>query len=334
MQFGSKLRNRRVASCRIATPIAVARRVLEASPHSLLVGPGAQRFARDHGFTVEPNEQLLPPGWGGEGPAVRREGSGDLRGATPSHDTLSVIALDKNRNIAAGSLVRLCETIWSSGSHECSGCWCQQRPFPNNRVFGMSLAQKVELRSNFRRVDQRCERQTPGSSRRQPAAWFRTLRWSVSLVSTVAIPSDFSKFLDHKSSTALETTKMAASFAMFSRNINNYRNANMSKKMKSHTHTHTHTHTHACLHTHTHFTCVSDASTRILCRQRCWRGVLHGRRRRAPALLPGGARRRDAASGHGAAARRRRDGAAGGADAGRGARGTRDGHHRPGHSGE
>jgi len=37
---------------RIVTPIRVAREVLEQSPHSIIVGEGAQRFAISRGFSV------------------------------------------------------------------------------------------------------------------------------------------------------------------------------------------------------------------------------------------------------------------------------------------
>ena len=45
--------------CRIGTPIRVARKVMDRSPHSLLVGDGAAIFAREQGFSIEPNESML-----------------------------------------------------------------------------------------------------------------------------------------------------------------------------------------------------------------------------------------------------------------------------------
>ena len=57
--------------------------------HNFLVGTGAQKFARDQGFTIEANENLLPP---------KSE-------KVSSHDTLAVIAMDENRHIAAGTLL-------------------------------------------------------------------------------------------------------------------------------------------------------------------------------------------------------------------------------------
>ena len=43
---------------RVATPFSVARCVMEKSPHSMLVGGGAQEFARRNGFPVESNLTL------------------------------------------------------------------------------------------------------------------------------------------------------------------------------------------------------------------------------------------------------------------------------------
>ena len=39
----------------------MAHRVMERSPHSLLMGEGAVGFAREQGFPVEPNEAMLTP---------------------------------------------------------------------------------------------------------------------------------------------------------------------------------------------------------------------------------------------------------------------------------
>ena len=60
--------------------------------HNFLVGTGAQKFARGQGFTIEQNENLLPP-----------------KSRSPekvsSHDTLAVIAVDENRHIASGTIL-------------------------------------------------------------------------------------------------------------------------------------------------------------------------------------------------------------------------------------
>ncbi|XP_056616095.1 N(4)-(Beta-N-acetylglucosaminyl)-L-asparaginase isoform X1 [Triplophysa dalaica] len=43
----------------IAQPCRVARKVMDRSPHSLLVGEGAESFAQELGFIPEPNENML-----------------------------------------------------------------------------------------------------------------------------------------------------------------------------------------------------------------------------------------------------------------------------------
>uniref|UniRef100_A0A4W5P295 Zgc:153169 n=1 Tax=Hucho hucho TaxID=62062 RepID=A0A4W5P295_9TELE len=43
----------------VGAPVRVARRVMDRSPHSLLVGEGAVAFAREQGFPIEPNDNML-----------------------------------------------------------------------------------------------------------------------------------------------------------------------------------------------------------------------------------------------------------------------------------
>uniref|UniRef100_A0A3B3RMH5 Zgc:153169 n=1 Tax=Paramormyrops kingsleyae TaxID=1676925 RepID=A0A3B3RMH5_9TELE len=43
----------------VGTPIRVARRVLDGSPHSMLVGEGASAFAQDQGFSLDPDSRML-----------------------------------------------------------------------------------------------------------------------------------------------------------------------------------------------------------------------------------------------------------------------------------
>ncbi|XP_029107263.1 N(4)-(beta-N-acetylglucosaminyl)-L-asparaginase isoform X1 [Scleropages formosus] len=87
-----------VASLRgVGTPIRVARRVMDRSPHSLLVGEGAAAFAQDQGFPLEPNESLLTP----SAVAAYQEFLEKQR-RVPGHDTLGLIALDLQGGIAVG----------------------------------------------------------------------------------------------------------------------------------------------------------------------------------------------------------------------------------------
>ena len=97
----------------IAHPICVARRVMEKTPHVLLVGEGATQFAVEQGFT---REELLTPesraawqNWlkssAGYNPVPNRENRGYRAGpAAPggpgNHDTIGMLAMDRNGNLA------------------------------------------------------------------------------------------------------------------------------------------------------------------------------------------------------------------------------------------
>nr|XP_005989591.1 PREDICTED: N(4)-(Beta-N-acetylglucosaminyl)-L-asparaginase-like isoform X2 [Latimeria chalumnae] len=81
----------------VGTPLAVARKVMEKSAHSLLVGDGAVAFARDHGFTIEDNENMLSNCTS----KAYQEFLEEHR-SLPGHDTLGLIALDLQGNITVG----------------------------------------------------------------------------------------------------------------------------------------------------------------------------------------------------------------------------------------
>ena len=79
---------------RVATPTAVARRVMERTPHLMLAGEGAQQFARAQGF---PEQELLTD-------AARRrwlEWRAKTRRGPEGHDTIGLIARDASGDLAA-----------------------------------------------------------------------------------------------------------------------------------------------------------------------------------------------------------------------------------------
>jgi len=95
--------------------ISVARRVMEKTPHTLIVGEGATRFARDQGF---PKVDLLTPAaekawrdWlktAKYQPVANSENAGSTRlprGGAPDHDTIGLLARD-----TAGHLAGACTT--------------------------------------------------------------------------------------------------------------------------------------------------------------------------------------------------------------------------------
>ncbi|MBB4077793.1 L-asparaginase/N4-(beta-N-acetylglucosaminyl)-L-asparaginase [Lewinella aquimaris] len=83
----------------ILHPISVARRVMEDTPHVMIVGDGARQFAISQGF--EPTELLIDASrldweeWKKNNPDYRPPIN------VENHDTIGLLTLDKNGNIAA-----------------------------------------------------------------------------------------------------------------------------------------------------------------------------------------------------------------------------------------
>jgi N4-(beta-N-acetylglucosaminyl)-L-asparaginase len=102
---------------RIKHPISVARRVMEQTPHVMLVGEGAQQFAVQQGFPLEP-AKLSPDAeksyreWLKQSeykPVINIENSGHTSMAFPpkklgngdwNHDTIGMVAIDAHGNLS------------------------------------------------------------------------------------------------------------------------------------------------------------------------------------------------------------------------------------------
>jgi len=101
---------------RIKHPISVARKVMEKTPHVLLVGSGAQQFAVAEGFPLEPQKlsaeaQKAYDNWLKNSryePQINRETKGhgpfapEMIDGKWNHDTIGMLALDVN-GLLAGS---------------------------------------------------------------------------------------------------------------------------------------------------------------------------------------------------------------------------------------
>lgn len=109
---GALLRAGAVAAIRrVRHPVEVARRVMEASPHVLLVGDGACRFARDQGFPACSIEDLLVGReleryhrvLAGERHLVEREFDPDGGSSDGPLGTVGAVARDRDGHLAAAT---------------------------------------------------------------------------------------------------------------------------------------------------------------------------------------------------------------------------------------
>ncbi len=102
----------------IKHPISVARKVMETTPHVLLVGNGAQQFALEHGFLKESNKlsesaEKAYKEWLKSSeykPIMNIENRKDggpfapsfFPDGSPNHDTMGLLAMDTKGNLAGG----------------------------------------------------------------------------------------------------------------------------------------------------------------------------------------------------------------------------------------
>lgn len=100
---GSTLKVGAVAAVKhFKNPISLARRVLEASEHHFLVGPGAEAFARRHHFAEVENRSLVVPREQAHYEAFLRGERKTADSFLPA-DTVGAVALDAQGRMAAGN---------------------------------------------------------------------------------------------------------------------------------------------------------------------------------------------------------------------------------------
>lgn len=92
---GNTLKAGAVAGVRhIKNPITAAKKVMTESPHVLLIGNGAEKFAREHGCEIEDSSYFFDQ-W--------RYDQFLKAKAEKEHGTVGAVALDKQGNLAAGT---------------------------------------------------------------------------------------------------------------------------------------------------------------------------------------------------------------------------------------
>jgi beta-aspartyl-peptidase (threonine type) len=89
----------------IKNPIALARLVMDKSPHVMMIGDGAETFARQQGVTMMPESYFKTSArWKAYLNAKKRaEDSAKAVRGGDSHGTVGAVALDKSGNLAAGT---------------------------------------------------------------------------------------------------------------------------------------------------------------------------------------------------------------------------------------
>src|SRR5205814_6711775 len=90
---------------RVKNPILLARAVMEKSPHVMLVGDGAEEFAKIAGIElVDPKYFYTESRWQQLQDALKEEREKAANpGKTPHHGTVGAIALDAQGHLAAGT---------------------------------------------------------------------------------------------------------------------------------------------------------------------------------------------------------------------------------------
>ncbi|MGH9717343.1 MAG: isoaspartyl peptidase/L-asparaginase family protein [Candidatus Acidiferrales bacterium] len=88
---------------RIRNPIRLARMVLEKSEHMMLVGDGAEKFAREHGLELCDPDELITNAARSEWEKMREQSRPAEDAATAPRGTVGAVALDASGSLVAGT---------------------------------------------------------------------------------------------------------------------------------------------------------------------------------------------------------------------------------------
>jgi beta-aspartyl-peptidase (threonine type) len=85
----------------VKSPIGLARLVMDKSPHVMLIGEGAEQFAREHGLEFVPNTYFRTPYRERELQRALAAGAGGVGGTITG--TVGAVAIDRAGNVAAAT---------------------------------------------------------------------------------------------------------------------------------------------------------------------------------------------------------------------------------------
>jgi beta-aspartyl-peptidase (threonine type) len=111
---------------RVRNPIRLARRVLDASPHVLLAGDGAEQFACEQGIPLCRPEDLITPSQLAAWRRCRESGHTSAAHFACEHGTVGAVAIDATGRIAAGTSTggTCCKYPGRVGDSPLIGCGC------------------------------------------------------------------------------------------------------------------------------------------------------------------------------------------------------------------
>jgi L-asparaginase / beta-aspartyl-peptidase len=126
MMDGATLKAGSVAALqRVKNPIRLARRVMEACDHMMLMGEGAERFAEEHGIALCENSELVVPreraAW-----ELCRAGKHDSANHVHQGGTVGAVAMDTTGRIIAATSTggTCCKLPGRVGDAPLIGCGC------------------------------------------------------------------------------------------------------------------------------------------------------------------------------------------------------------------
>ena len=110
----------------VRNPIRLARCILENSPHMMLVGAGAEKFAEENGIALCANEDLISPRVRLAWSECRKSGHSPLNHAKQPQGTVGAVAIDSEGRIFAGTSTggTCCKYSGRVGDSPLIGCGC------------------------------------------------------------------------------------------------------------------------------------------------------------------------------------------------------------------